>query len=111
MGPGKLRVMAATLCLVAVMVFSCLWSSVEAFPHGERAVRVPHGEAVEGPRGNVAVHGEREKVAVGTRRAVLPYSARTVVVADRTYYVDENDVYYVPCEDDDTFYCVVAAPE
>ena len=58
--------------------------------------------AVEGPRGNVAV---------GTRYNVLPASAHRIVVGNQTYYVDDGGIYYLPCEDDGTVFCVVAAPQ
>ncbi len=83
-----------------------------AGPRGGEAVEGPRGaEAVEGPRGNVAVEGPRGNVAVGTRYNVLPASARRLVVGDQTYYVDEGGVYYLPCDDDDSVFCVVDAPQ
>jgi len=83
-----------------------------AGPRGGEAVEGPRGaEAVAGPRGNVAVEGPRGNVAVGTRYNVLPASARRLVVGDRTYYVDEVGVYYLPCDDDDSVFCVVDAPQ
>jgi len=96
---------------VAVTIFSCFISNAEAGPRGGRAFEGPRGgEAVEGPRGNVAVEGPRGNVAVGTRYNILPGSARVLIVGDRTYYVDDSGVYYLPCDDDDTVYCVVTAP-
>ena len=92
----------AIYLMAAVTVFFCFLENAEAF-RGDRAY--------EGPRGNVAVEGPRGNVAVGTRYNVLPASAKPVVRGDRTYYVDDNDVYYLPCDDDDSVYCVVPAPE
>jgi hypothetical protein len=83
-----------------------------AGPRGGEAVEGPRGgEAVEGPRGNVAVEGPRGNVALGTRYPVLPASARRLAVGDRTYYVDGAGVYYLPCDDDDSVFCVVDAPQ
>jgi len=42
---------------------------------------------------------------------VLPDSAQSVIVGDRTYYVDDSNVYYLPCDDDDSVFCVVPPPE
>ena len=99
------------LFIVAIMIFSNFISDADAGPRGGRAFEGPRGgEAVEGPGGNGAVKGPRGNVAVGTRYNILPDSARAVIVADRTYYVDDSDVYYLPCDDDDTVYCVVPAP-
>jgi len=92
----------AIFFMAAVMVFPCFSRNAEAFRGGR---------AVECPRGNMAVEGPRGNVAVGTRYNVLPDSARSVVVGDRTYYVDGSEVYYLPCDDDATVYCVVPAPE
>jgi hypothetical protein len=93
------------------IVFSCLISNGDAGPRGGRTVEGPRGgETVEGPRGNVAVEGPRGNVAVGTRYNILPGSARALIVGERTYYVDDSGVYYLPCDDDDTVYCVVPAP-
>ena len=107
--------------MAAVMVFSCFLRNAEAGPRGGRAVEGPRGgvavegprggTAIEGPRGNVAVEGPRGNVAVGTRYNVLPASARYLIVGDRTYYVDDSGVYYLPCDDDNTLYCVVPAPQ
>ncbi|MGZ3580145.1 MAG: hypothetical protein ACXWMH_03280 [Syntrophales bacterium] len=69
------------------------------------------GKAVEGPRGNVAAEGPRGNVAVGTRYQDLPDSAHPLIVGDRTYYLDDSGVYYLPCDDDWTVYCVVPAPQ
>jgi hypothetical protein len=65
------------------------------------------GEIVRGPTGDVAVEGPRGNVAVGTRYDQLPSLANTLVVDGQTYYVDDNGVYYQPCSDDNTVYCVV----
>jgi hypothetical protein len=101
----------AVFFIVAVTIFSCFIRNAEAGPRGGRAFEGPRGgEAVEGPRGNVAVEGPRGNVAVGTRYNILPGSARVLIVGDRTYYVDDSGVYYLPCDDDDTVYCVVPAP-
>lgn len=88
--------------MAAIAVFSCFLENAEAFRGGR---------AYEGPRGNVAVEGPRGNVAVGTRYNVLPPTAKPVVWGGRTYYVDENEVYYLPCDDDATVFCVVPAPE
>ena len=114
--------------LTAVMIFSCFLRNAEAFrgagavqgPRGGEAVEGPRGgaavegprggTAVEGPRGNVAAEGPRGNVAVGTRYNVLPADAQPVFVRDRTYYLDDSGVYYLPCADDGTVYCVVVAP-
>ena len=89
--------------MTVAMIFSCFLRNAEAEPR--------RGRAVEGPRGNVAVEGPRGNVVVGTRYDVLPASANPIVVGDRTYYVDDGGVYYLPCEDDDTVFCVVADPQ
>jgi len=112
----------AIFLMAAVMVFSCLISNADAGPRGGRAIEGPRGgEAVEGPRGNVAVEGPRGNVAVGTRYPVLPASAKALILNNRTYYVDDSYVYYLPCDDDNTgfcpcdgtdkVFCVVPAPE
>ena len=99
------------LFVAAVMVFSCFITSADAGPRGGMAFEGPRGgAAVEGPGGNMAVEGPRGNVAVGTRYNTLPDSARSVIVGDRTYYVDDSGAYYFPCDDDDTVYCVVPAP-
>jgi hypothetical protein len=96
----------------AVMLFFFFLGNAQAGPRGARAVEGPRGgAAVEGPRGNTAVEGPRGNVAVGSRYNVLPASARSLIVGDRTYYVDDNDVYYLVCDDDSTVYCVVPAPQ
>jgi len=111
MKSGKSVFVIAIFFIAAAMIFSSFISNAEAGPRGGRAFEGPRGgEAVEGPGGNGAVKGPRGNVAVGTRYNILPDSARAVIVADRTYYVDDSDVYYLPCDDDDTVYCVVPAP-
>jgi hypothetical protein len=97
--------------MAAVMVFFFFLKNAEAGPRGGRAVEGPRGaEAVEGPRGNVAVEGPRGNISVGTRYTVLPASVKALILNNRTYYVDDSGVYYLPCDDDNTVYCVVPAP-
>jgi|WetSurMetagenome_2_1015567.scaffolds.fasta_scaffold468805_2 hypothetical protein len=84
-------------------------------PYGGAAVRGPEGNAaVRGPYGGVAVRGPEGNVAVGRavgdRVAILPDNASAVAVGDQMYYVD-GSVYYLPCADDNTVYCVVPAPQ
>lgn len=80
---------------------------VETGPRGGAAVEGPYGgAAVRGPEGNVAV-GRR----VGDRVAYLPDDASAVPVGDQVYFVDGSGVYYLPCEDDSTVFCVVPAPQ
>jgi hypothetical protein len=102
MKPGRGVFVDAIIIVAAFIVFPCFLRNAEAFRGGR---------AVEGPRGNVAVEGPRGNVAVGTRYTVLPASARSVIVGDRTYYVDDSAVYYLPCDDDATVFCVVPAPQ
>ncbi len=92
--------------LTAALVFSNLAPSVAAreFP-GLRG-----GEGLHGPRGGVVVEGSRGTIAIGSRYEVLPDSATMVYVQGQNYYVDDTGVYYLPCDDDDTVYCVVPAP-
>ena len=122
MKSGRDFFMIAIFLMAAVMVFSCFLRNAEAGPRGGRAVQGPRaGEAVEGPRGNVAVEGPRGNVAVGTRYTGLPASAKALILNNRTYYVDDSYVYYMPCDDDktgfcpcdgdDKVFCVVPAPE
>ena len=100
------------VCIGAVTGFPGFLSDAQAGPRGGGAVAGPRGgEAVEGPRGAEAVEGPRGNVAVGTRYNVLPASARRLTVGDRIYYVDEVGVYYLPCDDDDSVFCVVDAPQ
>ena len=102
----------AVFLMAAVMVFTCSLRNAEALRGGGGAVEGPRGgTAVEGPRGNAAVEGPRDNVAVGTRYNVLPDSAISRIVGDRTYYVDDSGVYYLPCDDDSTVYCVVPDPQ
>ena len=101
----------AIFFMAAVVGFPGFLRNAEAF-RGGGAVEGPRGgEAVEGPRGDVAVEGPRGNVAVGTRYTVLPASAKSVIVGDRTYYMDDSGVYYLPCVDDATVFCVVPAPQ
>jgi hypothetical protein len=76
-------------------------------PRGGAAAVGPYGGmAVRGPEGNVAVGR-----TVGDRVAILPDNASAVAVDDQMYYVDGSGVYYLPCADDNTVYCVVPAPQ
>jgi hypothetical protein len=110
MKPGN-RGFVITIIMVTAMGFLCDLRNAEAQYRGGKAVEGPRGgEVVEGPRGNVEAEGPRGNVAVGTRYNVLPDSAKPVAVGDRTYYVDDHGVYYLPCVDDYTAYCVVSAP-
>jgi hypothetical protein len=84
-------------------------------PYGGAAVRGPEGNAaVRGPYGGVAVKGPEGNVAVGRpvgdRVVILPDNASAVAVGDQMYYVD-GSVYYLPCADDNSVYCVVPAPQ
>ena len=111
MKPGRVVFTVAIFIMATTLVFSCYLRNAEAF-RGGRALEGPRGgEAVEGPRGDAAVEGPRGNVAVGTRYNELPDSAHSVIVGDRTYYVDDSNVYYLPCDDDDSVFCVVPAPE
>ena len=101
MKSGRGVLLIAIFFMAAVMAFSCYLRNAEA---GRR------GRAVEGPRGNTAAEGPRGNVAVGTRFNSLPDSAKPLIVGDQTYYVDDSGVYYLPCDDDDTVFCVVPAP-
>jgi hypothetical protein len=99
------------LFVVTVIFSPCFLRNAEAL-RGGRAVEGPRGgEAVEGPRGNEAVEGPRGNVAVGTRYNSLPADANSLIVGDRTYFLDGNGVYYLPCDDDNSVYCVVPAPQ
>lgn len=89
--------------ITVIMIFSGFLTNAGAAPRGRGAV--------EGPRSNVGAEGARSNIAVGTRYNVLPATAKPILVSDRTYYLDSSGVYYLPCEDDDTVFCVVAAPE
>ena len=120
MKSGRGVLLIAIFFMATVMVFFCYLRNAEA-GRGDRAVEGPRGgdavegprggEAVEGPRGNTAVEGPRGNVAVGTRYNSLPDSAKPLIVGDQTYYVDDSGVYYLPCDDDDTVFCVVSAPQ
>jgi hypothetical protein len=103
MKSGRGVFVIAIFLIAAVLVFSCFLTNAEAGPRG--------GSAVEGPMGNVGVEGPRGNVAVGMRYSVLPDSAKARILNNRTYYVDDNGVYYLPCDDDDTVFCVVPAPQ
>jgi len=112
MKSGRGFLLLAIFFMAAVMVFSCFLRNAGAWERGVGAVKGPRGgEAVEGPRGNTAVEGPRGNVAVGTRYNSLPDSAKPLIVGDQTYYVDDSGVYYLPCDDDDTVFCVVSAPQ
>jgi len=102
MKPGTGDFVGAFFFIAALMFFPCSLRNAEAFRGGG---------VVEGPRGDVAVEGPRGNVAVGTRYPVLPDSAHPTIMGDRTYYVDSGGVYYLPCDDDATVYCVVPAPQ
>jgi hypothetical protein len=113
--------------IVTVMVSPCFLQDAQAFRaerggqvgRGEReggSAEGPRGGAVaEGPEGRVAVRGPQGNVAVGRavgdRVAYLPDSATPRIVGDQTYFVDESGVYYLQCNDDDTFFCVVPNPQ
>jgi len=112
MRPKRSPFVIVIFFMAAVMFFPCSLKNAEAGPRGGGAVAGPRGgAAVEGPGGNVAVEGPRGNVAVGTRYNILPDSARSLIVGERTYYVDDSGVYYLPCDDDDTVFCVVSAPQ
>src|SRR5512143_317164 len=111
---------AVLLSIAVVMVFSpgCLNAAEvrrEIGPRGGEAVEGFGGrEVVRGPEGNTAVRVPVDGVYPERRAAerldVLPYSALPVVVGDQTYYQDGN-IYYLPCPDDPTSYCVVPPPQ
>jgi len=103
MKPGR-GVLVIAVCLIsAVTILTCLLRNAEA---GQRGSTV-----VQSPRGNVALQGPRGNVAVGTRYNVLPDSVKIVILNDRAYYVDGASVYYLPCDDENTVFCVVPAPQ
>jgi hypothetical protein len=78
--------------------------AAEGFRGGEAAVG-PEGRAIaKGPQGNV------DAGRVGERVHILPETAEMLAWGDRTYYVN-GGVYYLPCTDDNTAYCVVPAPQ
>ena len=119
MKSGRGFFLIAIFLMAAVMVFLFYLKSAEAGPRGGGAGA--RGGAIEGPRGNVGVEGTRGNIAVGTRYRGLPASAKALILNNRTYYVDDSYVYYLPCDDDksgvcpcdgdDKVYCVVPAPE
>lgn len=98
-----------SLIISMAIVVLCLNQGMVA--EGRERGEVREGEVIRGPMGNVAVEGPRGNIAVGTRYNVLPASANPVIVRGQTYYVDGYGVYYLPCDDDDTVYCVVSAPQ
>jgi len=116
----------AIFLLVTIMVSPCFLLNPQAFREerggqvgggareGEFAVG-RGGAAAEGRDGGVIVRGPQGNVyvgrAVGDRVAVLPDSANSLIVGDQTYYVDDSGVYYLPCNDDNTVYCVVPDPQ
>ncbi len=98
---------------------------------GEVAEGPRGGEVAEGPRGGVAAEGYRgvdvavgpegRAIArgpggnvyagrVGDRVNVLPETAEMLAWGNQTYYVD-GATYYLPCQDDNTVYCVVPSPQ
>jgi hypothetical protein len=93
------------------LVIMLLCSSQTMIAVGKEMGGPRGGEVVRGPSGDVAVEGPRGNVAVGTRYNQVPNLANTVIVDGQTYYVDDNGVYYLPCADDNTVYCVVPAPQ
>ncbi len=97
--------------LIASMVIILLCSSQAMIAEGREMGGPRGGEVMRGPMGDTAVEGPRGNVAVGTRYNEVPNLANTVIVDGQTYYVDDNGVYYQPCDDDDTVYCVVPAPQ
>jgi hypothetical protein len=121
MKSGRGFFVMAIFLMAAVMVFLFYLKNAEAAPRGGGAGGGPRGGAIEGPRGNVAVEGPRGNIAVGARYKGLPASAKALILNNRTYYVDDSYVYYLPCDDDktgvcpcdgdDKVYCVVPAPE
>jgi len=111
MKSGRGFFVMAIFLMAAVMVVLFYLKNAEAGPRGGGAGGGPRGGAIEGPRGNMGVEGPRGNVEVGTRYNTLPPSARAVIIRNRTYYVDDTYVYYLPCDDDTTVYCVVLPPE
>ena len=97
--------------LLVSMAVVVLCSSQAMVADGRERGEGRETEVVRGPMGSVAVEGPRGNVAVGTRYNVLPSSANTVFVQGQTYYVDGDGIYYLPCDDDNTVYCCVAAPQ
>jgi hypothetical protein len=113
----------AVLFMLVAAISPCLLAEALAF-RGERRGYEREGAYIEGPRGGaaavspyggVAVRGPEGNVAVGRtvgdRVAILPDNASAVAVDDQMYYVDSSGVYYLPCADDNTVYCVVPAPQ
>jgi hypothetical protein len=114
-------------CIVATVLSACLAADAWAFREERRGYYggfEREGEVVEGPRGGAAavgpyggeaVRGPAGNVVVGRpigdRVDVLPDSATAVAVGDQMYYVDGSGVYYLPCADDSTVFCVVPAPQ
>ena len=117
----------ATFFTVAATIFLWIVPDASAFREERRGYSggfEREGEVVEGPRGGAAAVGPYGGAAVrgpggnvvvgrpvGERVAILPDSATAVAVGDQMYYVDGSGVYYLPCEDDSTVYCVVPAPQ
>src|SRR5271157_2936156 len=101
MKSGRRVLIIAIFFMAAVLVFPSFLRNAEAWQRGDSefegqlgvqvarggaVVEGPRGdEAVEGPRGNVAAEGPRGNVAVGSRYPVLPDSANSLIVGDRTY--------------------------
>ena len=111
MKSGRVVLWIAIFFMAAVVVFSCYSRNAEARRGGGRPVVGPGGGAVGGPTDNLPAEKPRGDVGVGTRFNSLPASAKARIVGGVTYYVDDDDVYYLPCEDDPTVYCVVEPPE
>jgi len=136
MKPQRILSRIAVFFMMAAVISPCLLPDALAFreerrgyyggveredefavgPRGGAAAVGPHGGAVAvGPYGGVAVRGPQGNVlvgrAVGDRVVILPDSATAVAVGDQMYYVDASGVYYLPCTDDATVFCVVPAPQ
>jgi hypothetical protein len=84
-------------------------------PRGGVAAEGPSDNAVvEGPDGAVVARGSQGNVyvgrAMGDRVAVLPDPINSFTVGGQTYYLDNSGIYYQPCADDNTVYCVVSGP-
>jgi hypothetical protein len=117
----------AIFFIVTVVASPCFLRNAQAFREerggqvgrgereGEFAVGPRGGAVAEGAEGGVIVRGPQGNVyvgrAVGDRVAVLPDSANSLIVGDQTYFVDGSGVYYLPCDDDNTVYCVVPDPQ
>ena len=78
--------------------------AVEGLRGGEAAVGAEGRSTARGPQGNV------DAGRVGERVHILPETAEMLAWGDRTYYV-YGGVYYLPCTDDNTAYCVVPEPQ